>query len=127
MTVRDVTKYSLPFLARSSAYIDLGDYAQGFIKIIVSILASVAIGKIRMPEFEEPVTPSHVVVGRGESDMPRIASPTTHLRSNSRVELRVILGERKDSAQRPSNTDNQLALKFSQLYLEKKNYSEKVR
>jgi len=41
----------------------------------MSILASVAISKIRMLEFEEPVTRGHVVVGRGKSDIARSHRP----------------------------------------------------
>jgi hypothetical protein len=51
------------------AYINLGVPAQNLITAsVMSIPASIAISKIRMPELEEPVTRGHVVVDRGKED-----------------------------------------------------------
>lgn len=51
------------------AYINLGVPAQNLITAsVMSIPASIAISKIRMPELEEPVTRGHVIVDRGEED-----------------------------------------------------------
>ena len=51
------------------AYINLGVPAQNLITAsVMSIPASIAISKIRMPELEEPVTRGRVVVDRGEED-----------------------------------------------------------
>ena len=41
---------------------------------VMSIPASIAISKIRMPEREEPVTRGRVVVDRGDSDRNRPAN-----------------------------------------------------
>ncbi|KAH9055430.1 Na+ dependent nucleoside transporter C-terminus-domain-containing protein [Lactarius vividus] len=50
-----------------SAYISLGVPAQNLITAsIMSIPASIAISKLRMPEIEEPVTRGRVIVDRGE-------------------------------------------------------------
>src|SRR6266702_4065795 len=50
-----------------SAYISLGVPAQNLITAsIMSIPASIAIGKVRVPELEEPVMRGRVVVDRGE-------------------------------------------------------------
>src|SRR6266581_4364139 len=50
-----------------SAYISLGVPAQNLITAsIMSIPASIAISKVRVPELEEPVTRGRVVVGPGE-------------------------------------------------------------
>jgi CNT family concentrative nucleoside transporter len=50
-----------------SAYISLGVPAQNLITAsIMSIPASIAISKVRVPELEEPVTRGRVVVDRGE-------------------------------------------------------------
>lgn len=55
-----------------TAYISLGVPAQNLItSSVMSIPASIAISKMRLPETEEPVTRGHVVVDRGdESDRP---------------------------------------------------------
>jgi CNT family concentrative nucleoside transporter len=51
------------------AYINLGVPAQNLITAsVMSIPASIAISKIRMPELEEPVTRGRVVVDRGKED-----------------------------------------------------------
>ncbi|KAI0279353.1 Na+ dependent nucleoside transporter C-terminus-domain-containing protein [Russula aff. rugulosa BPL654] len=51
------------------AYINLGVPAQNLITAsVMSIPASIAISKIRMPELEEPVTRGRIVVDRGEED-----------------------------------------------------------
>jgi concentrative nucleoside transporter, CNT family len=50
-----------------SAYITLGVPAQNLITAsVMSIPASIAISKVRLPELEEPVTRGRVVVDRGE-------------------------------------------------------------
>jgi len=50
-----------------SAYISLGVPAQNLITAsVMSIPASIAISKVRLPELEEPVTRGRVVVDRGE-------------------------------------------------------------
>ena len=52
-----------------SAYISLGVPAQNLITAsAMSIPASIAISKLRVPEVEEPVTRGRVVVDRGEED-----------------------------------------------------------
>jgi hypothetical protein len=52
-----------------SAYINLGVPAQNLITAsVMSIPASIAISKIRMPELEEPVTRGRIVVDRGEEN-----------------------------------------------------------
>ncbi|KAI6121764.1 Na+ dependent nucleoside transporter C-terminus-domain-containing protein [Pisolithus sp. B1] len=52
-----------------SAYISLGVPAQNLItSSVMSIPASIAISKMRVPETEEPVTRGHVVVDRGEEN-----------------------------------------------------------
>src|SRR5882762_10738387 len=49
------------------AYINLGVPAQNLItSSVMSIPASIAISKMRMPEVDEPVTRGRVVVDRGE-------------------------------------------------------------
>jgi CNT family concentrative nucleoside transporter len=51
------------------AYINLGVPAQNLVtSSVMSIPASIAISKMRMPETEEPVTRGHVTVDRGESE-----------------------------------------------------------
>ena len=51
------------------AYINLGVPAQNLITAsVMSIPASIAISKIRMPELDEPVTRGRVVVDRGKED-----------------------------------------------------------
>lgn len=50
-----------------AAYINLGIPAQNLItSSVMSIPASIAISKMRLPELEEPVTRGRVVVDRGE-------------------------------------------------------------
>jgi len=50
-----------------SAYINLGVPAQNLVtSSVMSIPASIAISKMRLPETEEPVTRGHVTVDRGE-------------------------------------------------------------
>jgi concentrative nucleoside transporter, CNT family len=50
-----------------SAYITLGVPAQNLITAsVMSIPASIAISKVRLPELDEPVTRGRVVVDRGE-------------------------------------------------------------
>ncbi|KAG5646271.1 hypothetical protein DXG03_003867 [Asterophora parasitica] len=50
------------------AYINLGVPAQNLVtSSVMSIPASIAISKMRMPETEEPVTRGHVTIDRGES------------------------------------------------------------
>jgi CNT family concentrative nucleoside transporter len=52
-----------------SAYISMGVPAQNLVtSSVMSIPASIAISKMRIPETEEPVTRGHVVVDRGEAD-----------------------------------------------------------
>jgi len=52
-----------------SAYISLGIPAQNLITAsMMSIPASIAISKIRMPELEEPVTRGRVVIDRGDGE-----------------------------------------------------------
>jgi CNT family concentrative nucleoside transporter len=52
-----------------SAYINLGVPAQNLITAsMMSIPASIAISKVRVPELEEPVTRGRVVVDRGEQE-----------------------------------------------------------
>jgi CNT family concentrative nucleoside transporter len=52
-----------------SAYISLGVPAQNLITAsVMSIPASIAISKLRVPEMEEPVTRGRIVVDRGEED-----------------------------------------------------------
>lgn len=52
-----------------SAYIGLGVPAQNLVtSSVMSIPASIAISKMRLPELEEPVTRGQVVVDRGEEE-----------------------------------------------------------
>ncbi|KAI0250156.1 Na+ dependent nucleoside transporter C-terminus-domain-containing protein [Lactifluus subvellereus] len=52
-----------------SAYISMGVPAQNLITAsVMSIPASIAISKLRLPELEEPVTRGRVVVDRGEQE-----------------------------------------------------------
>ncbi|KAF8891722.1 Na+ dependent nucleoside transporter C-terminus-domain-containing protein [Infundibulicybe gibba] len=52
-----------------SAYISLGVPPQNLVtSSVMSIPASIAISKMRMPETEEPVTRGHVTVDRGDTD-----------------------------------------------------------
>jgi len=52
-----------------SAYISLGVPAQNLITAsMMSIPASIAISKVRIPELEEPVTRGRVVIDRGGED-----------------------------------------------------------
>ena len=73
MTVRDLID-SIPGFSTISgsilgAYINLGVPAQNLITAsVMSIPASIAISKIRMPELEEPVTRGRLIVDRGEED-----------------------------------------------------------
>ena len=58
-----------------SAYINLGVPAQNLVtSSVMSIPASIAISKMRVPEREEPVTRGRVVVDRGERDKNRPAN-----------------------------------------------------
>ena len=50
-----------------TAYIQLGVPAQNLVtSSVMSIPASIAISKMRLPETEEPVTRGQVIVGRGD-------------------------------------------------------------
>lgn len=52
-----------------SAYVGLGVPPQNLItSSVMSIPASIAISKLRIPEMDEPVTRGHVVVDRGDND-----------------------------------------------------------
>lgn len=52
-----------------TAYIQLGVPAQNLVtSSVMSIPASIAISKMRLPELEEPVTRGNVVVDRGHED-----------------------------------------------------------
>ena len=52
-----------------SAYINLGMPAQNLVtSSVMSIPASIAISKMRLPELEEPVTRGHVVIDRGGAE-----------------------------------------------------------
>ena len=73
MTARDLIGSIQGFSTISGsilgAYINLGVPAQNLITAsVMSIPASIAISKIRMPELEEPVTRGRVVVDRGQKD-----------------------------------------------------------
>ncbi|KAI0062830.1 H+/nucleoside cotransporter [Artomyces pyxidatus] len=51
------------------AYIGLGVPAQNLITAsVMSIPASIAISKMRLPEMEEPVTRGHIIVDRGDNE-----------------------------------------------------------
>ncbi|KAF8444663.1 Na+ dependent nucleoside transporter C-terminus-domain-containing protein [Boletus edulis BED1] len=52
-----------------SAYVSLGVPAQNLVtSSVMSIPASIAISKIRLPEVDEPVTRGRVIIDRGEED-----------------------------------------------------------
>lgn len=52
-----------------SAYIGLGVPPQNLVTAsVMSIPASIAISKMRIPEMDEPVTRGHVTVDRGDAD-----------------------------------------------------------
>lgn len=52
-----------------AAYIALGVPAQNLVtSSVMSIPASIAISKMRVPETEEPITRGQVVVDRGDQD-----------------------------------------------------------
>lgn len=52
-----------------AAYIRLGVPAQNLVtSSVMSIPASIAISKMRMPEVEEPITRGQVVVDRGKQE-----------------------------------------------------------
>ena len=52
-----------------AAYINLGVPAQNLVtSSVMSIPASIAISKMRIPETDEPVTRGHIVVDRGEGN-----------------------------------------------------------
>ncbi len=52
-----------------AAYINLGVPAQNLVtSSVMSIPASMAISKMRIPELEEPVTRGRVIVDRGEKE-----------------------------------------------------------
>lgn len=54
-----------------AAYINLGVPAQNLVtSSVMSIPASIAISKMRMPEVDEPVTRGRVVIDRGEENGP---------------------------------------------------------
>jgi CNT family concentrative nucleoside transporter len=58
-----------------SAYINLGVPAQNLVtSSVMSIPASIAISKMRLPETEEPVTRGHVTIDRGEDDKAKPAN-----------------------------------------------------
>ena len=58
-----------------SAYIGLGVPPENLVTAsVMSIPASIAISKMRMPEREEPVTRGRVVVDRGDQDKNRPAN-----------------------------------------------------
>ena len=61
-----------------AAYIGLGVPASNLVtSSVMSIPASIAISKIRMPETEEPVTQGHVTIDRGLDDDAK--APVSHL------------------------------------------------
>jgi concentrative nucleoside transporter, CNT family len=67
--ITDQTESGFSTIAGSvlTAYISLGVPAQNLItSSVMSIPASIAISKMRMPETEEPVTRGRVVVDRGD-------------------------------------------------------------
>jgi len=52
-----------------AAYINLGVPAENLVtSSVMSIPASIAISKMRIPELDEPVTRGHVVVDRGQAE-----------------------------------------------------------
>ncbi|KAG2750754.1 hypothetical protein P692DRAFT_20831656 [Suillus brevipes Sb2] len=58
-----------------TAYVALGVPPQNLItSSVMSIPASIAISKMRIPEIEEPVTRGHIIVDRGETDKNRPAN-----------------------------------------------------
>ncbi|KAG1760502.1 Na+ dependent nucleoside transporter C-terminus-domain-containing protein [Suillus occidentalis] len=58
-----------------TAYVALGVPPQNLItSSVMSIPASIAISKMRIPEVEEPVTRGHIIVDRGETDKNRPAN-----------------------------------------------------
>lgn len=52
-----------------AAYINLGVPAENIVtSSVMSIPASIAISKLRIPETDEPVTRGHVIVDRGAAE-----------------------------------------------------------
>jgi concentrative nucleoside transporter, CNT family len=76
------------------AYINLGVPAQNLITAsVMSIPASIAISKIRMPELEEPVTRGRVVVDRGEEDTKRAPVNALHAFAKGAVFGLIVAGQ----------------------------------
>ena len=71
MTVGNLTIQGFSTIAGTllSVYLNFGVPAQNLVTAsVMSIPASIAISKLRIPEIEEPVTRGHVVVDRGEKN-----------------------------------------------------------
>jgi concentrative nucleoside transporter, CNT family len=77
-----------------SAYIGLGVPPQNLVTAsVMSIPASIAISKIRMPEREEPVTRGRVVVDRGEAQGKNAPANALHAFSKGAVFGLIVAGQ----------------------------------
>ena len=77
-----------------SAYISLGVPAQNLItESAMSIPASIAISKLRVPEVEEPVTRGRVIVDRGKEDSKRAPVNALHAFDKGAVLSFVLVGQ----------------------------------
>jgi len=98
MTSGDLTGFIRGFSTISGSllavYVNLGVPAQNLITAsIMSIPASIAISKIRMPELEEPVTRGRVVVDRGEEDAKHAPVNALHAFAKGAVFGLVVAGQ----------------------------------
>ena len=77
-----------------SAYINLGVPAQNLITAsMMSIPASIAISKVRVPELDEPVTRGRVIVPRGEEDAKNAPVNALHAFAKGAIFGLVLVGQ----------------------------------
>ena len=76
------------------AYIGLGVPAQNLVTAsVMSIPASIAISKLRMPETDEPVTRGHVTVDRGSESEKNRPANALHAFSQGAIFGLVVAGQ----------------------------------
>jgi len=76
------------------AYISLGVPAQHLVTAsVMSIPASIAISKLRLPEIDEPITRGHVVVDRGIEDRKAKPANALHAFSNGAIFGLIVAGQ----------------------------------
>ena len=77
-----------------SAYINLGVPAQNLITAsMMSIPASIAISKVRVPELDEPVTRGRTIVPRGEEDAKNAPVNALHAFAKGAIFSLILVGQ----------------------------------